>query len=604
MSTEELFTHSILLAWQGKLEISNLLGYAAQFEAQNLRTLSIVLYQTWLERNASSEYVHAAYFNLGILLGNDGDLNGSERAYRRSIEIAPWFIQPRLNLGSLYERIGKIDNALEEWRWVTENISREDPDNHQWITFAFNHLGRVLEVIKRYPEAERMLADSLAINQNQPDVIQHWVHLRQKQCSWPVYTPLENISQEYMQEATSALAILSVSDDPEIQLSVSRRFVEEKVKTNVTPLANRNRYSHDRIRVGYCSSDFSLHPVSMLTVELFELHDRECFEIYGFCWSPEDGSGLRNRVIHAMDHFIRINTLSDEDAAKLIRMHEIDILVDLQGLTSGARPNLISYRPAPIQITYLGLPATTGLPAIDYIIVDHFLVPEEIEPYYSEKSLYMPNIFQVSDRKRIVAQKPSRESCGLPSKGFVFCSFNNNFKFTPEVFSIWTNILRRVPGSVLWLLADNPWAEANLRCEFKKQGISAERLIFALRVSPENYLARYWCADLFLDTFPFNAGTTANDALWMGIPLLTCVGRSFAARMAGSLLNTAGLGELMVNNLQEYEEKAVWLAQHPDYCNHLRERLDEIRKNGVLFDTPLFVKNLEYSFKQLISDLK
>ncbi|CAK0749777.1 protein O-GlcNAc transferase [Gammaproteobacteria bacterium] len=598
VSTEEIFTHAILLAWQGKLEISQLLHYASQFEENNLGILSIVLYRTWLERNMSP-YVHAVHFNLGVTLTNHGDFVGAERAYRRAIEIAPDFAQPRLNLGSLYERLGEIDKALAEWRWVKDNISCERPENQSLVVFALNHLGRVLETKKKYQEAEEMLAKSLEIDPNQPDAIQHWVHLRQKQCVWPVYPELGHLSQERMKDATSALAILSVSDDPQVQLGVSRRFVENKVLSNVAPLANPKGYQHKKIRIAYCSSDFSLHPVSMLTVELFELHDRECFEVYGFCWSPEDGSNLRKRVVSAMDHFIRINELSDEQAAQLIREQEIDILVDLQGLTSGTRPNLLAYKPAPIQITYLGLPATTGLPCIDYIIADRFLIPQNEERYYSEKPLHMPHVFQVSDRRRIAAEKPSRQNCGLPAEGFVFCSFNNNFKFTQEMFRVWMNILRRVPESVLWLLADNPWAEANLRREAKEQGLSAERLIFTTRVSPENYLARYQCADLFLDTFPFNAGTTANDALWMGLPVLTYSGRSFASRMAGSLLTVAGLNELSTNSFSEYEEKAVWLANNKNHCHRLRERLQEVRKKGVLFDTALFVRNLEHRLKQL-----
>ena len=255
--------------------------------------------------------------------------------------------------------------------------------------------------------------------------------------------------------------------------------------------------------------------------------------------------------------------------------------------------------PAPIQITYLGLPATTGLPFIDYVIADRFLIPEEEARYYSEKPLYMPDIYQVSDRKRALAPSPSRAICGLPEDGFVYCSFNNNFKFTPEMFSVWMNILRRVSGSVLWLLADNPWAEENLRQEAIHQGIEPARLIFTERVAPENYLARYQIADLFLDTFPFNAGTTANDALWMGLPVLTRSGRTFASRMAGALLTAANLGELITYQLSDYEEKAVALGHRRTECQRLRAHLIRERTQGVLFDTPLFVRNLESRLLQL-----
>jgi predicted O-linked N-acetylglucosamine transferase (SPINDLY family) len=602
MTVEESFSSNILLAWQGKLDFSQLINCAAQLEANKLSPLAAVLYQTWLSRT-QSPYAHAAYFNLGAMLTNEGDLTGAEAAYREAIKLSPTFLQPRLNLGLLLERTGQLDKAIAEWRWVEQNISFAQADNKPMVLLAINHLGRVLENRKQFYEALYFLTKSLSIDPAQPDVLHHWIFLRQKQCAWPIYAKVPRVSQAAMADATSALAMLSISDDPAAQLEAARRYVERKVASDVPVMANPKGYGHAKIRIGYCSSDFSLHPVSMLTVQLFELHDREHFEVYGYCWSPEDGSGMRQRVIDAMDHFARINHMSDEEAAQKIRSDEIDILVDLQGQTAGARANLLAHRPAPIQITYLGLPATTGLPSIDYVIADRFLIPEETAPYYSEKPLYMPDIYQVSDRNRGIGVQPTRESCGLPAEGFVFCSFNNNYKFTPEVFDVWMNILRRVPDSVFWVLADNQWAEDNLCCEAAMRGIDRSRLVFAGRVSPENYLARYQTADLFLDSFPFNAGTTANDALWMGLPVLTCSGRSFASRMAGALLTAAKLPELITFNLQDYEEKAVWLATHPEECRRMRKHLQDVREHGVLFDTPLFVRNLENGFRKLVASL-
>jgi predicted O-linked N-acetylglucosamine transferase (SPINDLY family) len=602
VNIEENFASAVLRAWHGDLDLSQLIDCATQLEAKNLGPLAAVLYQTWLKRNPSP-YAHAVSFNLGATLVNEGDPTGAEEAYREAIKLSPGFLQPRLNLGLLLEHSGQVDKAIAEWRWVEQNISLAQPENKPMVLLAINHLGRVLENKKQLYEALYFLTKSLTIDPHQADVVHHWVHLRQKQCAWPIYVKMPRVSQAFMEESTSALAMLSISDDPAAQLEAARRFVKNKVVSNVPVMANPKGYDHARIRVGYCSSDFSLHPVSMLTVQLFELHDREHFEIFGYCWSPEDGSAMRQRVISAIDHFTRIHQMSDEEAARQIRSDEIDILVDLQGQTSGARANLLAYRPAPIQITYLGLPATTGLPSIDYVIADRFLIPEATASYYSEKPLYMPDVYQVSDRKRAVGPKPSRESCGLPATGFIFCSFNNNYKFTPEVFNVWMNILRRVPESVFWVLADNQWAEDNLRCEAEICGIDPSRLIFAARVSPGDYLARYQVADLFLDSFPFNAGTTANDALWMGLPVLTCSGRSFASRMAGALLTAAKLDELITFNLRDYEEKAVWLANNPDECRRMREHLHDVRENGVLFDTPRFVRNLESSFKQLLARL-
>lgn len=601
MEIAESYGATVMLAWEGKLPFVELIDYTSRLEGAGLQPLAALLYQTWLNRNPSP-YAHAVNFNLGATLNTLGDTAGAEAAYRRAIGIAPAFAQPRLNLGLLLERAGQVDAAMAEWQWIVGNCPRDDA-TRPLVQLAMNHLGRVLEAKKQFPEAEAYLTQSLLLDSDQPDVLHHWVFMRQKQCAWPVYADVPGVSKEAMHEATSALAMLSVSDDPRDQLHAAQQFVETKLAKNLPQLTQGQNYGHKKLRIAYCSSDFCLHPVSLLTVQMFELHNRDLFEVYGFCWSPEDGSATRQRVKQAMDHFFTIHQLSDEDAARLIRSHEIDILVDLQGQTSGARANILGYRPAPIQITYLGLPATTGLPSIDYVIADEFLIPRSEVQFYSEKPLYMPHVYQVSDRKRVHGPRPSRASCGLPEQGFVFCSFNNSYKYTPEVFAVWLSLLKQVPGSVLWLLADNPSAEKNLRKVAEDQGFAPERLVFATRVSPENYLARYLVADLFLDTFPFNAGTTANDCLWMGCPLVTYTGRSFGARMAGALLTAAGMPELITYNLADYEALALALANDPQRCAALRAKLATVRETGVLFDTPLFVRDLEARLQDLVAGL-
>ena len=601
-SNESDYASKVSLAWQGELTFFQLFDYAGQLEGKGLHALAAVLYATWLRRNKTT-HNHFVYFNLGVDLAAENDLAGAEEAYRHAIQLAPTFAQPRINLGLLYERRGDLDAAIAEWEQVEVHAQANHPNLEPTRLQALNHLGRALEGAHRYSEALVYLTKSLNIDHNQPDVVHHWVFMRERICAWPIYTTVGLVDPEMMRQCTSALAMLSLSDDPEAQLEAALSYVKKKVHSEVPPLTPEHPYQHEKIRIAYCSSDFCLHPVSMLTAELFELHNRDRFEVYGFCWSREDGSPLRQRVIKAMDHFIRIDKLDDEAAAKLIREHEIDILIDLQGQTLGARANLLAYRPAPIQITYLGLPATTGLPSIDYVIADRFLIPEEHAQFYSEKPLYLPDVYQVSDRKRLTAPPPSRHGCGLPQDGFVFCSFNNNFKFTPDVFAVWMNILGSVPGSVLWLLADNPWAEENLRKEAEACGIASNRLIFCTRTSPEEYLARYTLADLFLDTFPFNAGTTANDALWMGLPVLTCAGRSFASRMAGALLKAAGLEELITYNLMDYQEKAISFAHSDQDRLRIREHLKQSRETGVLFDTPRIVHALEHELEGLVTAL-
>lgn len=599
MVTSEInITGLILQAWRRKMDMAELFDHSSQLEANGQHELAAALYQTWLARNDTTvnQFVH---FNLGTALFRAGDLEGAKAAHLQAIALMPSFVQPHFNLGVVYERMGLTDDAIAQWSWVIANTSNDEPDQRGFRLLALNNLGRLNEALSNYAAALSFLTQSLQMEPNQPDVLHHWVFLRAKQCVWPVYEPVAGIEPEAMRKATSALALLSLSDDPDAQRAAARNYVEKKLDASIKAMPAAKVYKHKKLRVAYLSSDFCLHPVAMLTAELFELHDRSKFEVYGYCWSREDGSAIRQRIVGAMDHFERIHELSDEAAAQLMRKHEIDVLVDLHGQTLGARPNLLAYRPAPIQVTYLGLPATTGLPSIDYVIADRFLIPEEFAASYSEKPLYMPDVYQVCDRKRECAPIPSRASCGLPDDAFVFCSFNNNYKFTPQVFAVWMSLLRRVPGSVLWLLADNPWAEQNLRKEAAAHGVDAARLIFAPRVSPENYLARYAVANLFLDSFPFNAGTTANDALWMGLPVLTYSGRAFAARMAGALLTAAGLPELITYNLFDYEEKAVALANAPERCQALRKALAQVKQNGVLFDTPRFVRNLEQQFLAL-----
>jgi predicted O-linked N-acetylglucosamine transferase (SPINDLY family) len=602
LSGEPDFANAIRLAWHGKIDLTGLLGLASQLEARQQFELSSVLYQTWLARN-TTPFNQFAHFNLGTALFNLGDLEGAKNAYSQAVRLSPSFIQPHFNLGLIYERENQLDAAVAEWLWVVNSAALDQADQRALRLTALNNLGRLYESRRQYSEALSCLTKSLEMDPNQSDVLHHWVFLRGRLCEWPIYAPPPGVDPELMRRSTSALAMIALSDNPEDQLAAARNYVQHKVNVNVPVLSTGKAYGHKKLRIAYLSSDFCLHPVAMLTAELFELHDRKRFEVYGYCWSKDDGSALRTRIIDAMDHFERIDGLSDEAAARLMREHEIDVVVDLHGQTLGARPNLLAYRPAPIQITYLGLPATTGLPFIDYVIADEFIIPKKSAQYYTEQPLYMPDVYQVSDNRRVCAPVPSRAECGLPDDGFVFCSFNNNFKYTPEVFATWMNILRRVPGSVLWLLADNPGAEANLRKEAAKHGM-AERLVFGLRVAPDQYLARYGAADLFLDSFPFNAGTTANDALWMGLPVLTYSGRCFASRMAGALLTAAGLEELITYNLQDYEEKAVALANAPQECRRLRDLLKDVKENGALFDTKRFVRHLEKHFKRLVGELE
>ncbi len=563
----------------------------------------IDLYEVWLAHN-DTPINYAAYFNLAVVLDQQKLHEKAEQAYRDSIVVHPDFLQGQFNLGALFERQSRIEDALNQWRRIIANYEYtaiSDEDKKIYI-LALNSLGRVLETERQFKESEQMLKQSLLLSPDQPKVISHWVHLRQKQCEWPVYEPIIGVSKAAMIAGTSALAMLSASNNPQEQLENSQSFVNEKVDLNLPNFVeNQAPYEHKKLRIGYLSSDFRTHAVSLLTVELFELHNRDKFEIYGFCFTPPDDSALRERVVNAMDHFISVYDMSDEEAAKCIHANEIDLLVDLQGLTSGVRPNILAYRPAPVQVTYLGFPGTTALPNIDYVIGDEFLIPPELVPYFSETPLYMPHVFQVSDRKRPVGVKPTRESCHLPDDAFVFCSFNNNYKITEDMFACWMRILKRVPESVLWLLADNEWAHDNMVKSALSHGIEKERLIFASRVTPADYLARYRVADVFLDCTPFNGGTTANDALFMGLPILTLSGKTFASRMAGSLLHSLGLNELITYTFEDYEEKAVELAGNRAHVANLRLSIEARHSTCHLFDMPKQVRDIENLLEKAIT---
>lgn len=602
--TPMAYTDLLSMAWQGKLDFAQLLHHMESSLPQSQPGLLPMLYYAWLQRTPIGIHHAFAWFNLGVLLFAEGDMVGAEKAYQKALSIKPDLVHARFNLGMVCEKKGLLDEAIAQWQQVQVDANPEHPQQRPILITALNNQARVQEQRKQFADAMAALNRSLELDPNQPDVMHHWVFIKAKQCEWPVYDPPKGVSVEQLRENTSALALLSLSDDPQSQLDAAVRYVQRKIPENLPRLAPTQGYQgHQKIRIAYCSSDFCLHPVSMLTVELIELHDREKFEVYGFCWSPNDGSALRQRVVKAFDHYIPIGHLDEEASAQLIRDHEIDILIDLQGQTAGARMRMLSLRPAPIQITYLGLPATTGMPCIDYVIADRFLIPEEYANFYSEKPLYLPDVYQSSDRKRLSAPVPKRKDCGLPARSFVFCSFNNNYKYTPEVFKVWMNVLHRVPGSVLWLLADNPWAQANLQREAKAHGIDPKRLVFAERVLPDQYLARYAIADLFLDTFPFNAGTTANDALWMGLPLLTLSGRTFASRMAGALLTAAGIPELITYDLQAYEELAVQLASDKKLLKSLRKKLAVAKEGSPLFNSENFTRNLEQEYKGLVENL-
>jgi predicted O-linked N-acetylglucosamine transferase (SPINDLY family) len=576
------------------LSLAELVTEAQRLQQAGQAEAAVALYRDFIA-DGPPAMRHVACFNLGTSLGAMNRSADAEAAYRQAVALQPNFPHARLNLGHLLERSGQHDAALVQWRAVIDSGAATDMQVHAW-----NNLGRLLETLRRYPEAEAALRESLLLDASQPSVVQHYVHLRQKQCAWPVYQPVGEVGPNRLLSGTSLLAMMSASDDPALQLLSATRFAHERVpKAQPVALHKAMPPRSGKIRIGYLSGDLHMHAVGLLTPELFELHDRDKFEVWAFCWTPESDMPQRKRILAAMDRHVRLAGVDDATAARLIAEAGIDVLVDLQGLTSGARPAILGWRAAPVQVSYLGLPGTSGLPGVDWILADAYVMPPELEPYCTEKPIRLPHCYQVSDRQREVAPRPQRSTYGLPDDQFVYCSFNNNFKFTPEVFGAWMRVLQQVPRSVLWLLADNDTARENMLRQADAHGVPRDRLIFAPRVAPPEYLARFQCADLVLDTFPYNAGTTASDALWMGTPIVTLSGRSYISRMAGSLLTAVGLPELATHTLADYERLAVLLGRQPARVASYKRYLAEQGRSSPLFDLPQIVRDIEAAYERL-----
>jgi len=397
------------------------------------------------------------------------------------------------------------------------------------------------------------------------------------------------------------LVFLAFSKDSEVQLRCAQLYVKDRLGACPAPVYRGSILrTGNRIRLAYLSADFREHPTAYLMAELFERHDRDRFEVFAFSFGTDDGSAMRRRLEGAFDHFIDVRQMSDADVAQHMAALGIQLAIDLMGHTKDSRPGILARRPAPVQVNYLGYLGTMGAEFIDYILVDPFVVPADQQPFYTEKLVHLPDCYQVNDRKREIAeQTPSRVECGLPEDGFVFCCFNNHYKITPAVFDIWMRLLQTVPGSVLWMLGGQEATERNLRREAASRHIDAERLIFAPRKKLPEHLARYRVADLFLDTLPCNAHTTASDALWVGLPVVTCAGRAFAGRVAGSLLHAVGLPELVTESHEAYEALALKLATDPQQLNSLRERLARNRGIAPLFDTDRFRGHIEAAYTRM-----
>jgi predicted O-linked N-acetylglucosamine transferase (SPINDLY family) len=546
----------------------------------------IAFYTRWIAfQPAGARELPAAWFNLGTELASGGDAAGAIQAYRASLALLPSFAPAAVNLGLQLERQGDNGAALQVW---TDALQSDESR-----VSLLNQRGRLLEGAGELAQAADILRTSLLTRHDQSDVVQHWVHLRQKMCEWPALAEtIPGLTPQDLLARSGPLAALALTDDVATQRSIAAGWLARKTQPQPA-LAPPEGYHHDRIRVGYLSSDFCSHAMSYLIAELFERHDRSRFEIHGYCASPEDGSPIRARVIAAFDHFTSVRSLTDEDAARRIRADEIDILIDLNGLTSGARIQVLRWKPAPVQATYLGFIGPVPLPELDYILCDDFVIPSAIAATYQPTPLPIEGLYQANDSKRVVGAPMTRAEAGLPEDRFVFCCFSNHYKITEAMCAGWMDILRQSGDSVLWLVDDNQWSRQNLRLKALISGIDPSRLLFANRTDPASYMARLAVADLFLDTFPYNAGTIASDAIRMGLPLLTLAGQSFASRMAAGMLHAIGADAGVTGTMDAYVSAAVALATDRDAYAAYRGRFTETAWTASLGDIAGFTRRFE-----------
>ena len=534
-----------------------------------------------------------AHNNLGNILQKNNKLSDAEESYRTVIALNPNFVKAHYNLGNLFHALGKFNDSEKCYRKALEL----KPNYAE----AYSNLGNALEEQGQLEEALSSYAHAITLKNDIDYLFGHYLHLRIRLCIWlKLSDDLNKLINKINsgEKASYPFPLLSLIDDPDIHKKSAEIYLNDKYpKSNFFPKISNN-YSHQKIKIGYFSADFWNHPVAYLTSELYEIHDRKIFEIYAFSFGRDTNDEFNNRIKKGVDHFIDTRDMTDIDVVRLARSLEIDIAIDLGGYTRGSRQAIFAMSVAPIQVSYLGYAGTMGGDYIDYLIADRTIVPKKNKKFYSEKIVYLPNNYMVSESKvKPSKRKFIRKDFGLPIDGFVFCCFNNAYKITPNIFIRWMKILAKVDGSVLWLSDTRGAIVDNLKKEAQKNGIDKNRLIFA---SPlllrEDYLSRITLADLFIDTLPFNAHATASDTLRMGVPLITCPGKSFASRVAASLLNTLNLPELITSTLDEYESLAIELAKNPEKLKNIKDKLLKNLSTSPLYDTSLFAKNLEVAY--------
>jgi protein O-GlcNAc transferase len=535
--------------------------------------------------------------NKGVALYELKRYNEAIAHYDQAFSLKPDYPEAWFNKGSTLSELKRYDEAIAHY----DQALSLKPDYPE----AWSNKGMTLHELKHYDEAIDHFDKALTLKPDIDWVPGYLLHAKMKICSWPgLVETLDKIAKKVVanEKVVNPFALLALSDDPFLHKKCSEIYAQNMYLANFELGPIPKAAKRGRIRIAYFSPDFRNHPVSFLTSELFEIHDRSRFEVFAFSLQKAPiGDEMNIRLRKGFDRFIDVDNMSDLDIAQLARELEVDIAIDLTGPTQHSRTGIFSYRAAPIQVNWLGYPGTIGADFIDYIVADKIVIPEAHRQFYTEKIAYLPNTYMVDDSKRMASTRVfTKEECGLPENAFVFCCFNNDYKFNPQVLDSLSRILLAAKNSVIWISENNEYFRANIATEFENRGIDSDRVIFAPRVElMVDHLARFTLADLFLDTRPYNAHTTTVDSLKAGVPVLTLKGQSFPSRVAASLLNAIGLPELITSIQEEYEALAIELAMNPPKLVDIKAKLAKNRLTAPLFDTPLFTKNLEAAYTKM-----
>jgi len=536
-----------------------------------------------------------AFFNRGNALRELKRADEALASYDKAIALRPDYAEAHNNRG----------NALGELKRPEEALVAYDKAISLKSDFAEAHSnrGNALGELKRTDEALVAYDKAISLNPDHEFLLGTYLHTRMKLCEWSLFE--ENLDKlkadlSVSKPVTAPFPLLAVLDSAALQKTAAKVYSETMFPERHALGCFDKREPDGKIRIGYFSADFHNHATAYLMAELFEAHNPGRFELYGFSFGPNKNDEMRRRVSSAFDRFIDVRDKSDRQVAQLSRDLGIDIAIDLKGHTHDARTGIFAEGCAPVQVNYLGYPGTMGAKYIDYVIADKTVIPADSQSDFTEKVVYLPHSYQVNDSRRRISDRVfTKKELGLPESGFVFCCFNNNYKILPSLFDSWIRILKAVDGSVLWLFEDNPTAARNLRNEAMARGLDDSRLTFARRMPLGEHLARHQFADLFIDTLPCNAHTTASDALWAGLPVLTCMGKSFASRVAASLLKAIELPELIAHTQEQYETKAIELAKDPAKLNVIKGKLKRNRTTTPLFNSNLFAGHIEAAYEEM-----